>query len=810
MISILVAGAVGLAVTLLGTPVAIRGFTVWGWGQRIREDGPHTHIEKMGTPTMGGIVMLLALLLSYVAARLTAGRHHRRGPRPDPRRRRVRRGGLLRRLPEGAEPSLARAHEVAEVPRYGAGLGGVRASWWRTTRATRARRPTCPFIRDTGIKLGIFFLIWCFLVLTASSNAVNLTDGLDGLAAGSSILVLSAYVFIAFWQFRHPCTGTAVIDARGCYNVNARAMLDAAIVAAGMMGAVTGFLWWNAAPARIFMGDTGALALGGLFGALAVTTNTQLLLVILGGLFVIETMSVILQVISFRGFHRRIFRMSPIHHHFELAGWPEFTVIVRFWIIAGLCVGGGAGAVLRGLHRARRPGMSPRFAGERAVVVGAGVAGAAAARVLVDEGAQVRVTETRPDGGPRHGRGRPAPRGRRRCWPAVTGPSHLDDATLVVTGPGVPPSPEILAWVRERGLPLWGEMELGARLATAPYVAVTGTNGKTTTTAMIESCAARRRAGRGGVRQHRPPVPGGRARGPRRAGRGGIVVPADGADVVPPAGVRAAEPGARPPRLARLVRGLRGGEGADLRAAGRGRRTRRQPRRRGRGRDVAAGPVRRIGWFTLGDLPRTRAAAAYGEDGVRGRAGDVASGPSRDGRPPRSARTRRPRRRPALAFGLAAHAVREGLAGFHPPHHRGEEVAVVDGVRFVDNSKATNVHAALAAIDGVEDAVLIAGGRAKGRRSVAPRPGRRPPPRGRGDRRGRSAGARGVRGAGAGGRPPHPSRTRCARRSRGARPDGIVLLAPACASWDQFTDYAERGDRFATAARALGEVGVRG
>ena len=125
--------------------------------------------------------------------------------------------------------------------------------------------------------------------------------------------------------------------------MNARAMLDTAVVAAGMMGAVAGFLWWNAAPARIFMGDTGSLAIGGLLGALAITTNTQLLLVILGGLFVIETMSVILQVISFRGFHRRIFRMSPIHHHFELAGWPEFTVIVRFWIIAGLCVAVGLG-----------------------------------------------------------------------------------------------------------------------------------------------------------------------------------------------------------------------------------------------------------------------------------------------------------------------------------------------------------------------------------------------------------------------------------------------------------------------------------
>jgi phospho-N-acetylmuramoyl-pentapeptide-transferase len=176
--------------------------------------------------------------------------------------------------------------------------------------------------------------------LASSSNAVNLTDGLDGLASGSSLLVLSAYVYIAFWQFRHWCD---VPPVEACYPVAVNAALDTAIVAGGAVGAVAGFLWWNAAPARIFMGDTGALALGGLVAALAIVTETQLLLVVLGGLFVLETTSVILQVVSFRGFGRRLFRMSPIHHHFELAGWPEFTVIVRFWIIAGMCVAIGIG-----------------------------------------------------------------------------------------------------------------------------------------------------------------------------------------------------------------------------------------------------------------------------------------------------------------------------------------------------------------------------------------------------------------------------------------------------------------------------------
>jgi phospho-N-acetylmuramoyl-pentapeptide-transferase len=195
------------------------------------------------------------------------------------------------------------------------------------------------FIRQTGLDLGVFFYVWVFFILSSSSNGLNLTDGLDGLASGSSIMVFSGYVFIAFWEFRHACS----LGVTACYGLNVNAALDVAIIAGAAAGAAAGFLWWNAAPARIFMGDTGSLALGGLMGALAIVTNTQLLLVVLGGLFVIETTSVIVQVIAFRGFGRRVFRMSPIHHHFELAGWPEFTVIVRFWIVTGLCVAVGIG-----------------------------------------------------------------------------------------------------------------------------------------------------------------------------------------------------------------------------------------------------------------------------------------------------------------------------------------------------------------------------------------------------------------------------------------------------------------------------------
>jgi phospho-N-acetylmuramoyl-pentapeptide-transferase len=345
VISILVAAAVGLAFTLLGTPAAIRAFRVWGWGQRIREDGPHTHFEKVGTPTMGGIVMLGALVAAYLATRFTLAAGVTFSP-----------AGLALILAAVGFGAVGFIDDYLKVRRQRS-LGLSKTQKFIGTALVSVlfaivvvaftddtgTSMSLSFLRPTALDLGLVFFVWVFVVLTSSSHAVNLTDGLDGLAAGSSILVLAAYVFIAFWQFRHTCAPAPEASLPACYEVDLLAMQDTAIIAAAMMGAAAGFLWWNAAPARIFMGDTGALALGGLFGALAITTNTQMLLIILGGLYVIETMSVIIQVISFRGFGRRVFRMSPIHHHFELSGWPEFTVIVRFWIIAGLCVAVGLG-----------------------------------------------------------------------------------------------------------------------------------------------------------------------------------------------------------------------------------------------------------------------------------------------------------------------------------------------------------------------------------------------------------------------------------------------------------------------------------
>jgi phospho-N-acetylmuramoyl-pentapeptide-transferase len=188
------------------------------------------------------------------------------------------------------------------------------------------------------------YLLWTSFIVTAASNGVNVTDGLDGLATGASILAIGSYVIIGFWQYNQSCYGAALADdvKYKCYEV--RDPLALAIVAAAICGALIGFLWWNTAPASIFLGDTGSLALGGAIAALAILTRTELLLVLIGGLFVIETGSVIVQRAYFkvtRG--KRIFRMSPIHHHFELKGWAEVTVVVRFWIVGGLLVAAGVG-----------------------------------------------------------------------------------------------------------------------------------------------------------------------------------------------------------------------------------------------------------------------------------------------------------------------------------------------------------------------------------------------------------------------------------------------------------------------------------
>ena len=340
MRSVLLAAALGLFTTLLFTPAAIRFFRVLGWGQRVRESGPHLypeHQEKMGTPTMGGLVIMAAVALAYLVTSLLEGV--------------VSTTGLLV-FGAGAGMALIgfiddymkvhrqRSLGIGKTAKLvGQGVVAILFAYGFTELAGGTTELS--FIRDTGLKLGTFvFILWVFIIMAASSNGVNLTDGLDGLASGSSAMVFGAYVIIAFWQFRHTCEAVAV---ESCYGVGRDTALDLAILAAAILGAIAGFLWWNAAPAKIFMGDTGSLALGGLAAAFAIATHTQLLLAILGGLYVLETASVVLQVVSFRLFGKRLFRMAPIHHHFEVLGWHEFTVIVRFWIVAGLAVIFGLG-----------------------------------------------------------------------------------------------------------------------------------------------------------------------------------------------------------------------------------------------------------------------------------------------------------------------------------------------------------------------------------------------------------------------------------------------------------------------------------
>ncbi|HEX3706112.1 MAG TPA: phospho-N-acetylmuramoyl-pentapeptide-transferase [Mycobacteriales bacterium] len=342
MRDVFVAALVALIVSLVGTPFAIRSFTRHGYGQLIRDDGPTSHHTKRGTPTMGGTVIIAATVLGYLAAHLV----FLNGPTAS--------GLLVLLLMTGLgfvgfvddfiKIRKQRSLGLTKLAKFAgqaviALVFGILATHFVNHHSLAPASTHLSFTRDYGWAFGtIGFVIWAYVMVTATSNGVNLTDGLDGLASGASCMVFGAYVVIAFWEYGNNC---ANVTTNSCYAV--RDPLDAAVIAAAAMGACFGFLWWNASPARIFMGDTGSLAIGGLLAGLAITTRTELLLLILGGLFVIETLSVIIQVASFRGFGRRVFNMAPFHHHFELAGWSENTVIVRFWIIAGLAVAFGLG-----------------------------------------------------------------------------------------------------------------------------------------------------------------------------------------------------------------------------------------------------------------------------------------------------------------------------------------------------------------------------------------------------------------------------------------------------------------------------------
>lgn len=350
---IMLSGALALVGTLLGTRLAIGWFTRHGFGQPIREDGPTTHHVKRGTPTMGGVVIVVVAIAAYLTATLASGH------RPSAS------AWLLLLLFVGCglvgflddyikvyrqhNQGLRGGAKMAGQTVVALGFGILAIAFLADERGVRPASQYLSTTHDWGIKLPLvvaLLLIW--FIVTATSNAANLTDGADGLLAGIAVMMFGAYTLVNIWQNNQRC-GSArpnVVEAQ-CYEV--RDPLDLAVLAAAITGACIGFLWWNAKPARIIMGDVGSLAIGGALAGLAIMSRTELLMAVIAGVLVLETLSVLLQVSYFKltrrltGTGRRIFRITPIHHHFEHLGWDEVNVVIRFWVIGGMFVAAGLG-----------------------------------------------------------------------------------------------------------------------------------------------------------------------------------------------------------------------------------------------------------------------------------------------------------------------------------------------------------------------------------------------------------------------------------------------------------------------------------
>ncbi|AVV43139.1 phospho-N-acetylmuramoyl-pentapeptide-transferase [Streptomyces sp. ID05-04B] len=351
MNQILFAGVIGLFLTLIGTPLLIKLLARKGYGQYIRDDGPREHASKRGTPTMGGIAFIFATVAAYFLSKLITGN-------PPSYTGLLVLGlmcgmGLVGFLDDYIKivkrRSLGLRAKAKMAGQLIVGIGfAVLSLQFSDARGNTPASTKLSFITDFGWTIGpVLFVVWALFMILAMSNGVNLTDGLDGLATGASVLVFGAYTFIGVWQFQESCAnGETLTNPNACYEV--RDPLDLAVISAALMGACLGFLWWNTSPAKIFMGDTGSLALGGVLTGLAICSRTELLVAIMGGLFVLITMSVVIQVGSFKLTGKRVFRMAPLQHHFELKGWSEVLVVVRFWIIQGICVIVGLGIFYAG------------------------------------------------------------------------------------------------------------------------------------------------------------------------------------------------------------------------------------------------------------------------------------------------------------------------------------------------------------------------------------------------------------------------------------------------------------------------------
>jgi len=351
VIAILAAASTALVVSLFGTPIFIRWLVRRQYGQFVRQDGPTAHFVKRGTPTMGGVVIILATLIGVAAAMIQRGRlpsatmwlalYLMTGL------------GFIGFLDDWTKIRQQRSLGLTPIAKIiGQVFVGVSfailAVHFPNANSRTPASMRISFLRDTNIDLArwgfviglILFVIWANLLITAWSNAVNLTDGLDGLATGVSMVVFIVYLLLGIWQSNQSCQLMMAVGP-GCYET--RDPLDIAILSAAIVGACFGFLWWNASPAKIFMGDTGSLALGGALAAVSILSRTEILAVIIGGLFVVVVVSDVMQIAFFKATGRRVFKMAPLHHHFELSGWGEVTIVIRFWLIAGLFAAIGMG-----------------------------------------------------------------------------------------------------------------------------------------------------------------------------------------------------------------------------------------------------------------------------------------------------------------------------------------------------------------------------------------------------------------------------------------------------------------------------------
>lgn len=351
MIAVLIAGAVSMLLSLFGTRRLITFFDNLGKGQPIlgsEDHGPVHHMKKQGTATMGGIAILFSAFIGWLVAHLRDGIALSDQAM-------IMWAGVAILATMGFLDDYLKVRKSHNRGIFWKKKGfitfglvilvmiwlGLGTGVSQTLSFTRFDFP--------GWELpNIVWVLWTAFMVWATTNAVNVTDGLDGLAAGSALFGFLAFTVIAYWAFRNP-------DVYHLVNP-----LDLAVFSASLAGACGGFLWWNAAPARIFMGDVGALGIGTALGLLAVTTNTHLLLPIICALNVMESGSVAVQMTVFKasGRKKRLFRMSPIHHHFELLGWPETTVIIRFWIISGVFV-----ALALGIFIADFTNIADNFAG---------------------------------------------------------------------------------------------------------------------------------------------------------------------------------------------------------------------------------------------------------------------------------------------------------------------------------------------------------------------------------------------------------------------------------------------------------------